>query len=113
MNDGFKGTKVQLIKIEISGAEGALLLRVGVNFLDAEGVVHAQISHNLTALKEDKEPILYEALATLDAELTRRISRIHFNTSLAAGPDKRQVIDGIAEALRGSTDTPDRADEPR
>jgi hypothetical protein len=103
-NDGFKGTRLGISAVSIHGS----LAAVDVQFVDADGFVHATTRHSISI--GEHEELRTTGTAFLDA-LSAHVSKIHF-----ARPDspakQKETQRGIAEALRGGgDDNPDGFEE--
>lgn len=107
MPSSFKGTEVSLQKIVLEGKATGAVLAVDVRFEDKNGIVHAITRHQLETTADQKIALaskaLYEAIKAW-------IEAAHFDdpASTSTTPTTERVTPrGIAESVRGATDSAD------
>lgn len=106
-NQGFKGTKIHIDTLTLSnGPTGMPTLKVGIQFVSEDGIVHAVAQHAYVVDPEVSTDALPVALSEVLRLVTRRIERDHFDTPHDA---KTEAFVGIAESIRSKTGA---SDEP-
>lgn len=102
----FKGTRVELSKVEIQGRATGARLAVRALFCDADGHVHAVTNHEFEPGADDA---LEEATVAFLTVVQKIVEKRHYHDA-GEGPvaERRPTVAGIAEAIaRGDNPPPD------
>lgn len=103
MPSNFKGTRVELEYVTVEGRSTGPVIKVSVQFCDAEGVVHA-VTHHI--LEPSVDPNLTSTVKPFMEAVRMWVEQLHYTD--AGSPVLRKVsTGGIAEALRESSDQDD------
>lgn len=103
-NRGFLGHRIGIGILTIQNAR----LSVGVQFIDSDDTVHAEVTHALS-LDSSDDPIP-QAVNNLLTLIERHVAQLHFSETDA--DEQEEAAHGIAEALRqGSADVSDGFEE--
>lgn len=106
MPSGFKGTRVELARVTVEGRATGPIIKLNVQFCNADGVVHAITAHEL---EPSADPRVAAALKPLMDALRGWVEGLHYED---AEPALRRVNPGgIAESLRGEADPDDGVGE--
>jgi hypothetical protein len=103
MPSGFRGTSVAISKVTIEGRTTGSVIRVAIQFCDANGLVHAITQHEL---EPTADPRVAATIQPFMTALRSWVEQLHFENAETLSSGK-VTTGGIAEALRGSTDPDD------
>jgi len=93
---GFKGCRIGIRAFSIQGSS----IIADVDFLDEEGVSHAQTRHTFPA---SAVPEIGEAVGNLMTLVINEIARKHFDAPGGFPSEPEKVVHGIREALAAKT----------
>lgn len=108
MPTGFRGTSVSISRVAIEGRPTGVVVKVGVQFCDANGLVHAITNHELEPTADPKVAATFQPFMNA---LRAWVEQLHFEGAESSAASGKVTTGGIAETLRGSTDPDDGVGE--
>jgi hypothetical protein len=104
-NEGFKGEQILIDRMAIdSGPGGVPVLSCSVQFAGADGTVHAVATHKFLLDAEVSTDGIAAAANELMRLVVKRVEAMHF---VRPNDTESQVLKGIAETLRSTSQPPD------
>lgn len=102
MNTGFKGTRIGINSVTLSGAS----IAYEITFVDEDGVTHGVMRHSIPV---DADPDISAKADAFVTALIQRAAAVHFSTPDRATPSTQGTTYDLATALGASGS---EADEP-